>query len=415
MKIMKRAIKYIMFLCGLSTAISCTQEPIAGFNNKKELIRWYNYQLPGYLELNECNSSCMYELLMSDSEDLIYWKINHNFREEVVYKGMEDDRFKNLVELYFKRRIHRFNDFKVNPDLSNSSEPSSLVSDDGERIELFSPTGKYYESSDGFNWTKGENIIFSDGHRPRHFSVNKIDGIYYLTGKVNVSGLDYLDLYTSLDKLHFEYQGHIVSTGDNLGGGFKFDGFGNSYLLKTKEGKFYFYYEGSENRSNYSICLMTCNNILEIGEQGFIGDWEQYPDNPILPYAKKSFAGETPQSYCNPEIVKGEDNQPLVVDGKYYMYYLTGFYKANTLYATINRMYSTDLIHWTEEGSMFDVRDVPAGGEARGDNGDHSLCQFKGKSYLFYTLNANSYGYESPNVRYTVDNRSLEELMRIKP
>lgn len=97
------------------------------------------------------------------------------------------------------------------------------------------------------------------------------------------------------------------------------------------------------------------------------------------------------------------------------MYYLSYFYKANVGYATINRMYSSDLIHWTEEGTMFDVRDVPTGGEESGDNGDQSLCQFKGKSYLFYSLNANSYGRGEQNIRYTIDNRSLEELMRIRP
>ena len=85
------------------------------------------------------------------------------------------------------------------------------------------------------------------------------------------------------------------------------------------------------------------------------------------------------------------------------------------MYATLNRMSSEDLIHWEEEGTMFDVRDVPSGGEAHGDNGDHSLCQFKGKSYLFYTLNANSYGYGIPSIRYTVDNRPLYDLMRLKP
>ena len=97
------------------------------------------------------------------------------------------------------------------------------------------------------------------------------------------------------------------------------------------------------------------------------------------------------------------------------MYYLSYFYKANTGYATINRMYSSDLIHWVEEGSMFDVRDIPIGGESFGDNGDHSLCQFKGKSYLFYTHNANSYGYSTPNIRYTVDDRPLNELLKLRP
>ena len=412
---MRKAIKRIVHLCCFCFIVSCTQEHFAGFVNKREFIKWYNYQLPDYLELNECNSSCMYELQMSDSEDLIYWKINHNFREEVVHKGINEDSLIEIVGLNFKKKIHRFNDNKINPGLNGSYEPSSLVSDDGERIELFSPNGKYYESSDGVNWTTGENLNFSNDKLPRHFSVNKIDGIYYLTGRVYGSDLEYLDLYTSTDKIHFKYIGHIVSTGDDLGNGFKFDSFGNSFLLKTKEGKYYLLYEGAVHKSNWSICLMTCSDILKNGPAGYIGDWEQSSENPILPYASKNFAGESPQLYCNPEIVKGEDNQPLIVDGKYYMYYLSYFYKANTMYATLNRMYSTDLIHWNEEGSMFDVRDVPTGGESHGDNGDQSLCQFKGKTYLFYTHNINSYGRGIPSIRYTVDNRPLDVLMSLKP
>lgn len=411
---MRKPLRFILgiYCCAI---VSCSQEPIAGFGNKRELIRWYNYQLPAFIELNGCNPSCMYELLTSDNEDLIFWKINHNFRDEVVYKGMDEERFKKQVELFFNKPIRRFNDSKCNPGLDASFEPSSLVSDDGEKIELFSPNGKLYESSDGINWTNGVNLDMSNGVIPRHFSVNKIDGVYYLTGRVYGADKEYMDLYISMDKVHFEYKGHIVSTEDDLGGGFKFDSFGNSYLLRTQEGKYFFYYEGAEHKSNWSICLMTCDDILKNRDGGFIGDWEQCAENPILPYASNNNAGETPQLYCNPEIVKGEDNQPLIVDGKYYMYYLTYFYKANTMYATLNRMYSTDLVHWTEEGTMFDVRDVPTGGEAHGDNGDHSLCQFKGKSFLFYTLNINSYGYAPSSIRYTVDNRTLDELMRLKP
>lgn len=405
----------LLAVCLGPFVVSCTREPIAGFGSKGELIRWYNSQLPGYIALNGCNASCMYELSMSDSEDLIYWKINHNFRDEVVRKGMNKESFTSQVESHFQKTIHRFNDSKVNPGLNGSYEPSTLISDDRSRIELFSPNGKYYESSDGINWTAGADIMMSNGVVPRHFSVNKIDGIYYLTGRVISPGVEYIDLYTSEDKIHFEYKGHIVSTADELGGGLRFDSFGNTFLLKAPEGNYYLYYEGAEHKSNWSICLMTCHDLLKGGNSGFIGDWSQCRENPILPYADKNFAGETPQLYCNPEIVKGEDNQPLKVDGKYYMYYLSYFYKANTEYATLNRMYSTDLVHWTEEGSMFDVRDVPTGGEAHGDNGDQSLCQFKGKSYLFYTLNANSYGNGTPSIRYTVDERPLDELMRLKP
>ena len=357
----------------------------------------------------------MYELSTSDSEDMIYWKINHNFREEVVGKGMDKETFEATVKLYFTKPIHRFNDLKVNPGLEGSSEPSSLVSDDGDRIELFSTNGMCYESSDGLKWTNGERLIMSDGCMPAHFSVAKMDGMYFMTGFVNRAGKKYMDLYVSNDRIHFDFRGHLLSDESDLGNGETFDNFGNSYLLKAQEGRYYFFYEGATHRSNWEICLMTCDDILIERGDGFIGNWAQCPENPILPYAETNFAGETPQFYCNPEIVKGEDNQPLLVDGNYYMYYLSMFYKGNVMYATINRSYSKDLINWTEEGSMFDVRDVPTGGEANGDNGDQSICQFKGKSYLFYTLNANSYGYAVQNIRYTIDERPLEEILKLKP
>ena len=328
---MNKVLKSILYISVIVIVLSCTKDSIAGFGSKKELIRWYNYQLPDYIELNGCNSSCMYELFMSDSEDMLYWKINHNFREDVVHKGMDNEAFKRQVELYFSKPIHRFNDLKINPELNESFEPSSLVSDDGEKIELFSPNGKYYESDDGLTWTKGENLIMSNRYIPRHFSVNKIDGVYFLTGRVSVSDREYMDLYISSDKIHFEFKGHIVSTKDDLGNGFRFDSFGNSYLLKTKEGKYHFFYEGATRKSNWSICLMSCDDILKDSGHGFVGDWTQCLENPILPYMRTNFAGETPQLYCNPEIVKGDNNQPLIIDGRYYMYYLSYFYKANIM------------------------------------------------------------------------------------
>lgn len=397
-----RRIVYLAVVLCLCSLISCTQEELPGLGNKRDLVRWYNYQLPDFIELCGCNPSCMYELSTSDSEEMIFWKINHNFREDVVRQGMDKESFMNQMELYFKKPIHCFNDKKITPNLLGG-EPSSLVSDDGNRIELFSTTGMYYESSDGINWTEGLKLVMSDGRIPSHFSVNKIDGLYYMVGLVERGDMNYLDLYISDDRIHFVFKGHLISSESDIGNGESFDNFGNSYLLKTTEGKYYLYYEGATHKSNWDICLMTCDSIFREEGNRFTGNWQQCPENPILP------------SSCNPEIVKGEDNQPMIINGRYYMYYLTGFYKGNVLYATINRMYSEDLIHWTEEGRMFDVRDVPDGGEAHGDNGDQSLCQFKGKSYLFYTLNINSYGYAPMNIRYTIDNRPLEEMMKLKP
>ena len=133
-----------------------------------------------------------------------------------------------------------------------------------------------------------------------------------------------VDIYSTKNyKINYDYRGHLLSSQTDLGNGDRFDNMGNSYLLKNKDGKYFLFYEGATHKSNWEICLMTCDDLYAKREDGFVGNWKQCPNNPIMPYTKKDFAGETTHVYCNPEIAKGEDNQPLIVDGKYYMYYLS--------------------------------------------------------------------------------------------
>lgn len=419
----------IGIIIGFCLFFSCNSEDFLGICDKDDFISWYNSKLPAYIELCDCNAPSMCELFESDSDEKILWKINHNFREDVVHKDMTEIELKEEIIRYFKIPVRRFADapkyattvegsysIRFNEQYV-SGEPSSLISDEGERIEVFSPTGYYFESSDGINWSEGQKLNIGKGSHLAHFSVNKVDGLYVMIGCLNpqLGELQYFDMYTSTDRINFEFRGHILSTQTDIGNGEKFNNLGNTYLLKDDAGKYCLLYEGATNASNWETCLMTCTNLFELQENGFIGDWEQCNKNPILPYAKKNQWGEVPQIYSNPEIVKDEKNQPLKFNGNYYMYYLSAFYKGNVFYATINRSYSKDLIHWTEEGPIFDNRDIPEGGEIRGDNGDQSLCQFKGKTYMFYTNNINSKGYSRQNIRYTIDDRSLIELLEIKP
>lgn len=424
-----KIIRYIYICIWVVMLNSCNSEEFLGMCDKNDFISWYNSKLPAYTKLCDCNAPSMCELFKSDSDELILWKINHNFREEVVHENMTESELKEEIARYLKTPVRRFCDAKkyittINESYSiridekyTTGEPSTLISDDGERIELFTSTGYYFESSDGINWSEGKRLKIGTEKYVAHFSVNKIDDIYIMIGCSNaqLGELQYLDIFTSTDKINFEFKGHILSTQTDIGNGQRFNNLGNTYLLKDDDGKYCLLYEGATNASNWETCLMTCTNLFELQENGFIGDWEQCDKNPILPYAKKNQWGEVPQIYSNPEIVKDEKNQPLKFNGNYYMYYLSGFYKGNVFYATINRSYSKDLIHWTEEGPIFDNRDVPDGGESRGDNGDQSLCQYKGKSYLFYTNNINSKGYSIENIRYTIDDRSLIELLKLKP
>lgn len=426
---MGKVLRYLMVLILGGLLNSCSSEEFLGVCDKGEFISWYNLKLPAYIELCDCNAPSMCELFESDSDERILWKINHNFRKDVVHKDMTEAELKEEITRYLKIPVQRFVDapkYTATIDGSYSirfdeqyvtGEPSSLISDDGERIEVFTPKGYYFESSDGINWSEPQKLKIGKGKHLAHFSVNKVDGLYVMVGCSNtqLGKLQYFDIYTSIDRINFEFRGHIFSTQTDIGNGEKFNNLGNTYLLKDDEGKYCLLYEGATNASNWEMCLMTCTKLFEPQENGFVGDWKQCDENPILPYAKKNQWGEVPQIYSNPEIIKDEKNQPLKHNGNYYLYYLSAFYKGNVLYAIINRSYSKDLIHWMEEGPVFDNRDIPDGGESRGDNGDQSLCQFKGKTYMFYTNNINSKGYSRQNIRYTIDDRPLEELLSMKP
>lgn len=491
---MKRKIVYFFVSLYLCMVFSCSTEELPGIGEKKNFVRWYNNKLSDYIELCSCNSSCMYELSMSDSRDMIYWKINHDFREDVEFDCMDEELFMQELNKYFQIPIYRFCDTNSNKSNSvdcslkvlydeniisrvnvegytrssfqcvrtgtknapfnkylgrefindgwmsfayNSKypfyenggryysgytrlfEPSAIISDDGERIELFGQIG-YTESTDGINWSDPISLKLPGGHAScSHSSVNKVDGLYMMVGCTSNSAATegspvYQDLWTSSDRINWQWRGHIVSTNDNIGSGQRFVIMGNSYLFKDDGGTYYLYYEGARVSPQWEICLMTCTDLFCERGDGFIGNWQQCPENPILPFKYNPYTNTS--AFCNPEFVKGQDNQPIKLDGKYYMYYLTGYLDDNgDVQDTINRMYSFDLIHWVEEGAMFDNRDIADGGEGKGDNGDQCLCEFKGRTFFFYTHNMNSYGYSEANIRYTIDNRPIEELMKLKP
>lgn len=465
--------------------------------SRSEIISIYNSKLPAFCELCKCNLSSMYPLADANTDEVLLWKINHNFRKDVVFDWMSKRLFSSQLNKYFQIPIYRFDCAKINntntadcslrvlfhPNLvsrvnvsgyTDSSfqciytgtqkepfsivggevvinngwkaipydssyplyesgtnynsgytemfEPSSLISDDGQKIELFGQI-VYTESSDGVNWSEPVDLVFTPGHTVHsHSSVNKVDGIYMMVGcSTNNEGTpenpSYQDLWTSTDKINWEWRGHLISTNDDIGSGETFSIMGNSYLFKDNGGTYYLYYEGARETPWWETCLMTCTDLFYDRGNGYIGNWEQCSENPILPYNHNNpyVQNTNGHSYCNPEFIKGQDNQPLKINGRYYMVYLTGYRKSGITQDTLNRMYSYDLVHWVEEGAMLDNRDIADGGEALGDNGDQSLCEFKGKTYLFYTVNINSYGYSQANIRYTIDDRPLIELLKIKP
>lgn len=399
--------------------------------SKEQFVNVYNSKIIAFCKLCRCNPNCMEELKTTDCESVIYEKINHNFRRDVIKNGMTDKIIASQLNKYFRIPIHRFGDIKLNnsdgindslivePFASYAYEPSALISDDGERIELYNASNSRTTSIDGVRWTAAESLVLSGGRNwAAHTSVNKVDGIYVMIGCAGGGDSDTLDLYTSTDGVHFTWRGHLFQANNTIvakinGVDTICTGWGNSYLIKDN-GTYYLYYECLIR--GWEICLATCTDLFVDQGDGFIGNWSQCQGNPIIPRTNIDNDPTKPLKPGNPEIVKGEDNRPLRCNGKYYMYYhaMTGDDKG-----PIYRAHSEDLVNWVIEGKIFDNRDLPT--LPRGTNSDHAMCQFKGRSYLFYTHDINN--YEGPNhtadlsaisIREMCDDRPLYELLDLR-
>lgn len=473
--------------------------------SKLELINLYNEKLKDFATLCRCNVESFYRLSINDTDDIFYWKINHNFRRDAIYKGISKEQIVSQLNKYFAIPVYRFQDAKIgNPNVyelgnrnkvnksrylnyynrheeyvnmedysqqsflcmtdcvnvppmtngvlanqwkiverndnyplwetnhtyhspfSFGTEPSALLVDNGNKIRLYSAGGIFSETEDGINWSTPTEIINREvlGGHP---SVNIVDGLYMWVGyRKAENNNEEFTLCTSEDGITFTYRGIIKGTKNgisDIGNGHSMLYLGNTYLFKDYDGTYYLFYEGYERNNpehpDWEICLMTCTDLFVDNGDGTIGNWVQCAENPIIPSLKAGAKGNYYPGWTapgNPEIVKGEDNQPLKYDGKYYMYYHIQADQDNshlTVNSRIERAYSYDLVHWISEGSIIASRDVPEWG----DNSDQALCQFKGRTYLFYTVGVNSGipRHMTDNLRCVVDDRPLVEMLKIKP
>lgn len=464
-----------------------------------EIVALYNSKLAVFAELCRCDVTSFYELKNNDGDSLLCWKINHNFRKEVVWEGMSKELFASQLNKYFTIPIYRFQDAKfgnanieelgnintinksrivsfndrepvyVNMDgysdksflcmcdcenvppmndgvlanqwrivernenypiweanhlykapFSYTTEPSTLIVENGNKIRLYSASGIFTETEDGINWSTPVATNIGIGHP----SINYVDGIYMnIYESTSQPNEGVFILRTSNDGITFTNRGIIKGTKcgvDDIGNGHTLKYLGNSYLFKDYDGTYYLFYEGLENDNpehpKWELCLMTCTDIFIDNGDGTIGNWVQAPTNPIIPSLKQGAEGNLYAGVYgpgNPEIVKGEDNQPIKYDGKYYMYFhcqAGSIPSRDSVDVRIERAYSYDLIHWVREGSIIANMDEPD----YGDHSDHAMCQFKGRTYLFYTVGINSNNHRTDTIRYVIDDRPLIEMLKIK-
>ena len=172
-------------------------------------------------------------------------------------------------------------------------------------------------------------------------------------------------------------------------------------------GKFYLYYEFScpTRTQGWEIALAISNNPTNDNGDGTCGTWEE-KGVVITGYPSASW---TPRG--NMDFVKGSDNQPIKHNGRYYAYWHGS---NNGSYSRIYRGYSTDLVHWTEEGDILNNRDIPTAGISASGNADHCVIEFKGKSYLIYTWNINDANVD-PYIRIMIDSRPFSDLLKMRP
>lgn len=329
------------------------------------------------------------------SGDILTEAINRNFRENCIDFSMSGLDLANELNKRFAINLRRFADNKIE-NVHQGVEPTALVSDDGSQMDVWF-NFSYFYTRDGINFSTRQ-VIDMDGVNYMCGQVMKYNGIYYMTG-VNLDAVNHpIALWSSTDKINFTYIGIILN---NFGGSgdWEIESWGNTFLFYDN-GKFHLLYEAyMALQDGYRIGLASADSID--------GPYVDNPKNPILPFVAPDGI-DFNEGQGNPELAC-LNNRVLKHNGNYYMYY---HYNNTSVGHGIKRAYSPDLITWTDEGTILDNRTIPD--NPLWSNGDQCLIEFQGRTYLFYTNNANG-GGASMHIDVTVDDRSFKELLSIRP
>lgn len=323
--------------------------------------------------------------------------INHNIRATAMSFGIRGNSFIQNLNTYFATPFHRFMDRHVIP-IMLGAEPSPIVSEDGNTLDVFT-TWARISTTDCINFTEPIGLIIDPSIGDSGLArVLRVGSTYYMVRSLydlEHGGYYKLVLLTTTNKTNWTYVCDLIAPG-NYSVNWNLTGACNSFMWNEDE-NWYIIYEGiTDGAWPYKIGLATAPAIT--------GPWTNHANNPIIP-VDGSIEGDG-----RPVIATGVDNQVVKVNGKYFMYY----HHDNTRTTmSLRRAYSTDLINWTVEGNIVDFRARP---EAEGaSNGDIGMCQFKGKSYLFYSNNANVNNDPPTKLGMGEDNRTMAEILALYP
>lgn len=362
----------------------------------------------------------------ADSKELLK-NLRRNLRSNDFFNGMSGKEMADRAnEGYAKKDVRRFQDFSivdlVVPTLSEdpalnvvqTQEPSAIVTDDGERLDLLG--GKFYTyTEDGYNFARPCVVEFENNAGYTGitcWNYFKANGKYYCTTDANLNnapagfvlweektGTTWGETTTKKvftnPKIIFPYDGGDLN---NLG---------NSCIIKVGN-TWYAFLEIAGTTTPYQIYVATSSTLD--------GIYTLVQSSPIIrnPERLSEFASN---SVGNPEILMQRNGVPYMCDGKYYMMCHYMLHYDNKSRSFLYRYYSYDLINWVEEGPMLTGRANPE--LPRLTNADACWCEFKGRSYLFYMRNANQYldpsATEPASINMLIDNRPMSVLLRLKP
>ena len=320
---------------------------------------------------------------------------NKNLRKDLFKAGVKGRELLNSINNRFNAEIRRFQDIIIPWVIPQAaSEPTALITEDGQYMDLFF-TGGYTRTADGihFQQVQSLNFIQTNTNYQNIWCLNffRHDGYVYCVSVC--SEIKWL-LWRSSNNIDFEFVKVLFTP--TLG----INNIGNTFSF-TEDGKWYLIYEAAGQQGQgpgYQLYIAVADSLT--------GEYTNLKNKPIIAEALYDGVG-------NPELAM-VNNHVYKYDGYYYMYY--HFHNTSPGFG-IYRARSKNLIDWEIEGPMLDSR-LPPDNPAW-SNGDQSLCEFKGHSYLFYTNNANAYitgddGHLT-HIDVCVDFRPLSEILKLNP